>query len=75
MARVTFVVRTTLPDVPVTVKVYEPDATLLLVLMVSTELAEPEIDEGLNLPVTDFGKPLTANLIVPDPRLPVAATV
>jgi hypothetical protein len=60
----------TLPEVPLTESVYEPGAAFLFVLMVSTELPEPARDEGLNLPVTDFGRPVTANLIEPEKPSP-----
>jgi hypothetical protein len=63
MTSVTLVVRTILPALPVTVSVYEPVGEFLLVLIVSTELPEPEIVDGLNLPVTDLGRPLTDSLI------------
>jgi hypothetical protein len=62
--------------VPVIVNGYELDDAPLLTVIVSVELPAPEIDEGLNLPLTAFGSPLTLNLIGPvKPAPAVAVTV
>ena len=65
---------TTPAEVPEMVSGYVPRATFLLVLIVSVDVPEPEIVEGLNDAFANFGRPLMASVIVPEnPGL--AATV
>jgi hypothetical protein len=67
MTSVTMVVFTVVPAVPVMVSVYVPRATFLFVLIVSVDVPEPEMVDGLNDAVAHFGRPLMASAIVPEP--------
>ena len=67
MTSVTMVVFTVVPAVPVMVSVYVPRATFLFVLIVSVDVPEPEMVDGLNDAVANFGGPLMASAIVPEP--------
>src|SRR5512134_2838780 len=53
---------------------YVPAATFLLVLTVNTVFPAFTIEVGLNLPVANFGKPLTENSTVPEKPLDEIAT-
>jgi hypothetical protein len=46
--------------------VYDPLETFLFVLILSVEVPEFTIDGGVNFPVANFGKPLTAKATVPE---------
>ena len=67
---------TRLPLVPVTMRTYEPGATFLLLLTLSTEAPEFTTDEGVNLALVNFGSPLTESVTVPlNPVPPAIVTV
>ncbi len=59
------------PLVAVTITLlYVPTATLRLELTVSVDVPEPTIVVGVNLPLTNLGKPFTAKVTVPENPAP-----